>query len=125
MVRGVEILDVPELRAAEEEARDDEAERPGNGNRPGDGDRPGNGNPPGEDERPGKGNNPGQGNGQGPGGASGPAQWPASTAGTGSAVDLPVDRSAELLPDELPPRPTIDRNAQGGEFCALPGRPVA
>ena len=70
MIRGVEILDVPELREAEEAAL-------------GDG-------------RPGRGVGP---------------------------PSVRVDMSALLLPDDLPERPGVRRDPEGGGFCVLPAGP--
>jgi hypothetical protein len=99
MARGVEILDVPELREAERAARDDDG-HPGRGQGRERAERgPDNGDRPGE-----------------------PPRGPDARASLAATAQ---DRLAQLLPDELPARPTPPRDADGGGFCALPGRPVA
>jgi hypothetical protein len=87
MVRGVEVLEVPELREA-----DPTWVEPGEEGQPG-------GRPP-HAGRPG--DEPGQ-------------------------PDPPerVDRSDELLPDVLPPRPLPPREPAGAGFCVLPPPPVS
>jgi hypothetical protein len=87
MVRGVEVLEVPELREADptwvEPGEEGRA-----GNRPPQAGRPG--GEPGQPDPPGR-----------------------------------VDRSAELLPDVLPPRPLPARDPAGAGFCVLPPPPVS
>ncbi len=123
MVRGVEILDVPELREAEEEAR--EQLPPGRG--------PDGEGPPGHrDERPGQGEERGRG-GDDRGGDAGShatfstslwstllSGWETSAVSTADTTDTRRDMSDVLIPSELPPRPAVPRDAQGGGFCAIP-----
>ena len=127
MARGVEILDVPELRDAEREARGE----PPHGRGP-DGEGP----PGHRDERPGQGGDRGddrRGNGRS-GDAGGSAaslvstplfasllsDWQAAELPATQGVDARRDMSDLLIPDELPPRPAPPRDAQGGGFCAIP-----
>jgi hypothetical protein len=125
MTRGVEILDVPELREAEGAARGDG--RPGFGH--------GRQDAPGQARQDGSGQRGGQSAQQArPAaalGVAGPlvssllATLEASRPSTADhAVEVPRDRSDVLLPAELPPRPTPPRDAQSGGFCAIPGTAV-
>lgn len=101
MVRGVEVLDAPDVRALDPTLPDDgdgEPGRPGKGKPDG---TPGEGKP---DDPPGKGR---PGDGGRPGGSARRAP--------------PADRSAELIPAVLPPRPASVRDPQGGGYCVLPG----
>jgi hypothetical protein len=121
MIRGLEVLEVPELREADptwppaEDGGDARPDRPG---------RPG--SPPGRPEQPGRPDEPGE-----------PAPgrqrertvggWSSGAATTTSRLAEPprVDRSALLLPDVLPPRPTAPRDPWGGGTCVLPSRPIS
>jgi hypothetical protein len=112
MVRGVEILDVPELREAEEAAREDEG-HPGKGQ--------------GRD-RGRQGGDDGNRSEEPPRGPEQDERSDLSARGADARADLGMlaqQRLAQLLPDELPARPAPPRDADGGGFCALPGRPVA
>jgi hypothetical protein len=128
MVRGLEVLEVPELRAADPTWQDRDGEddaRPGR--RPDHAGRP---------EQPGRPAEPGR-----PGGPSdrrqavpeAAAPTPRGTAGgadLASGVDLAVvgasapriDRTAQLLPEVLPPRPSVPRDPWSSGICVLPGR---
>jgi hypothetical protein len=131
MVRGVEILDVPELREAEEDAG---GEPPHGGGPDGEG-------PPGHrDGHPGRGSNGGpddrgergERGGRAPAATSSTSgSWfasltslweaaPTGSAQTATAADAPRDMSDALIPDVLPPRPSPPRDALGGGFCAIP-----
>jgi hypothetical protein len=123
MARGVEILDVPELREAEEEAG--EQLPPGRG--------PDGEGPPGHrDGHPGQGQDRSEerrGNGRsgdvGESAAATPTSLFASLLSRSEVAPvLPAttrrDMSDALVPAELPPRPAAPRDALGGGFCAIP-----
>jgi hypothetical protein len=123
MIRGLEVLEVPELRAADPTwppAEDGGDARP---------DRPGHpGSPPGRPDEPGRPDDPGR-----PDGTAGrqpertAGGWTSGAAVTAGGLAEPprVDRSALLLPDALPPRPAAPRDPWGGGTCVLPGRPIS
>jgi hypothetical protein len=124
MARGVEILDVPELRKAERDARGE----------PPHGDGPDGEGPPGHrDERPGQGEDRrSDGGGNGRSGDAGQSTassslfstllspWQPAAVPAAQTVDARRDMSDVLIPTDLPPRPTPPRDAAGGGFCAIP-----
>jgi hypothetical protein len=119
MVRGVEVLDAPDVRAADPTWTEPEASHPGKGN--------GKGKDKGKD-RPGKGESDAPGGDQQPGGEqtgtlSADRAFASASTTLASATLPPIDRSAELLPAVLPPRPFAPREPGfGSGFCVLPGR---
>ena len=113
MVRGVEVLDAPEVRAADPTWVEPTEPGKGKGKDKDKGGKP---------DAPGK---PGKGGPRGSASADGTSTGGTSTVSAdGASADLlTVDRSAELLPAVLPPRPvTVREPGFGGGFCVLPGR---
>jgi hypothetical protein len=111
MQRGVEILDVPDVRALDPTIEEEPAHFGPDGRAHGQeraGDRGGNGK------------------GKGNGGGQDRDDRAASSGQTASAslfAAPQVDMSSVLIPAVLPPRPVAPRDAQGGGFCVLPGGP--
>jgi hypothetical protein len=119
MVRGVEVLEVPELREADPTwpPQGDGDDRPGR--------RPG--SPPGKPDEPGRPTEPG--NPGRPGGSDrgddADLQRETTQADPVPSASLRIDRTAQLLPDVLPPRPQTQRDPSAGGFCVLPPRPIS
>jgi hypothetical protein len=118
MVRGVEVLEVPELRDADPTwpPQDDGDDRPGRrpGSSPGKPDEPGRPTEPGNPDRPGGADR----------GDAADRQRETSERDAVPTASVRIDRTAKLLPDVLPPRPQTQREPSAGGVCVLPGRPI-
>jgi hypothetical protein len=107
MQRGVEILDVPDVRALDPTLDEDLPHLGSDGRAHG------------EDRARAQGDNRDD-NGK----KRSASAASASTSSASTLFSAPrVDMSSVLIPDVLPPRPVAPRDAQGGGFCVLPGGP--